>query len=339
MDDVVGALLRTLRTNGDEANTLFIVLADHQRVGKGTLYHGIRTPFVLQFPSRVPAGQTLPPSVLVSSLDIVPTALDAAGLLPRAVSGGGGASGGDASAGGIPGQVPEDMPYNAGGRLDGRSLLPLLGGGLGYEDVEHDLARARRPTWWRETLFAELGVAATVKHTSGWQLVALHMPDAFTLTTDGGLSGPASEVLVCERERLRLGASWAASFTHARHCVYVDTNHTLSTNLIGEARDRFSSGDRYRNFHAVEQLVHTPSDLGMEHDYKSRCARQLACMQRYLRAYLLGRVQFDGDPTPFGEYTYDAAQWAEYTSGECDLSVPALPPDRCDDGCRASARR
>ena len=36
---------------------------------------------VLQFPSRVPPGQTLPASTLVSSLDIVPTALDAAGLL------------------------------------------------------------------------------------------------------------------------------------------------------------------------------------------------------------------------------------------------------------------
>ena len=74
--------LRCVRPcSGDEQNTLFIALADHQRVGKGTLYHGLRTPMVLQFPSRVPPGQTLPASTLVSSLDIVPTALDAAGLL------------------------------------------------------------------------------------------------------------------------------------------------------------------------------------------------------------------------------------------------------------------
>ena len=82
VDDAVGALLGKLRSLGDEENTLFIVLADHQRVGKGTLYHGIRTPMVLQFPARVPGGQTLPASTLVSTLDVVPTVLDAAGLSP-----------------------------------------------------------------------------------------------------------------------------------------------------------------------------------------------------------------------------------------------------------------
>ena len=60
--------------SGDEQNTLFIALADHQRVGKGTLYHGLRTPMVLQFPSRVPPGQTLPASTLVHKFDLRPTA-------------------------------------------------------------------------------------------------------------------------------------------------------------------------------------------------------------------------------------------------------------------------
>ena len=324
VDEGVGALLKTLRRLGDEEDTLFVVLADHQRVGKGTLYHGIRTPFVLQYPRVVPAGQTLPPSVLVSSLDLMPTALDAAGLLPPPPPAGAAAPH-DAST----------MPFNAGARLDGRSLLPLLRGGLGFEGAASNLARAQRPSWWRETIFAELGVAATVKHTAGWQLVALHMPDEFVLTTDGGWTGLASEVLVCEHERLRTGAHWTAGFTHARHCAYRDTNHSLSTNLIGEARDRFSSGDRYQNFHAVEQLLHTPSDLAMEHDYKTRCPRQLLCLQERLRAYLSQRVHFDGDAAPFGEYTYDTAAWAAFTSGGCDPAVLALPPSRCNDGLPA----
>ena len=240
VDDAIGALLGKLRALGDEEKTLFMVLADHQRVGKGTLYHGIRTPFVLQFPSRIPAAQTLPPSVLVSSLDIVPTALDAAGLLSHTPR---------------PADEPLLLPYNAGRRLDGRSLLPLLGGGQGFEEAEARLSRVSKPAWWRDTIFAELGVAATVKHHSGWQLVALHMPDTFTLTSDRGKTGPASEVIACEWQRLRTGPSWHTSFTHARHCVYRDSNHTLSTNLIGEARDRFSSNERYQNFHEVEQVT------------------------------------------------------------------------------------
>ena len=122
-----------MRRTHDEDNTLFIVLADHQRVGKGTLYHGLRTPMVLQFPAVVPAGQTLPASALVSSLDIVPTALDAAGLLPAA------ARGEDATA------AAAAMPFNAGARLDGRSMLPLLRGGLGFDKQ----LGAAPPHWWQ----------------------------------------------------------------------------------------------------------------------------------------------------------------------------------------------
>lgn len=50
VDDAIGALMAKLRALGDEENTLFIALADHQRVGKGTLYHGIRTRALLQNP-------------------------------------------------------------------------------------------------------------------------------------------------------------------------------------------------------------------------------------------------------------------------------------------------
>ena len=53
---------------------------------------------------------------------------------------------------------------------------------------------------------------------------------------------------------------------------------------------RFESSERYRNFHEVEQLLHTPTDLRMQLDYKLRCPRQLACLQRLLRAHARTRV-------------------------------------------------
>ena len=315
VDDAIGALVNKLRALGDEENTLFIALADHQRVGKGTLYHGIRTPMVLQFPARVPGGQTLPASTLVSSLDIVPTALDAAGLLPHPPH---------------PPDDPNSLPYNAGKRLDGRSLLPLLSGGFGFEAPDPRLVEP--PWWWRDAIFSELGVAATVKHKAGWQLVALHMPDEFELLTDGGTRGLVRDVVACEHERLRTGATWENTFTHARHCVWRDTNHSLSTNLIGEARVRFDSNERYQNYHSVEQLLHWPTDLAMEHDYKTRCPRQLACLQSMLRAERLTRVHFDGDSAPFGEYTWPFEQWSTFQSGGCDMSVLSLDAANCNEG-------
>ena len=323
VDAGIGALISKLRQLGDEENTLFIALADHQRVGKGTLYHGIRTPMVLQFPSRVPPGQTLPASTLVSSLDIVPTALDAAGLLSHP-----------------PHPGPDDpsyLPYNAGKRLDGRSLLPLLTGGFGFEAPDKaTLDTLEPPEWWREAVYAELGVAATIKHRSGWQLVALHMPDEFPIASDSGAQGHVSELVACEHERLRTGETWEHTFTHARHCVWSDTNHTLSTNLIGEPRVRFDSNERYQNFHSVEQLVHWQSDLGYAHDYKARCPRQLACLQEMLREHLLQRVHFDGDANPFGEYTWDINKWRHsFNSGidpnDC-IDLLTKPPMRCNEG-------
>ena len=86
--------------------------------------------------------------------------------------------------------------------------------------------------------------------------------------------------------------------------MWSDTNHTLTINMMGEGRVRFDSNERYQNFHSVEQLVHWESDLGMAHDYKGRCPRQLACLQARLRAHMLARVHFDGDAAPFGEYTW-----------------------------------
>ena len=69
----VGAILGELAGLGLERNTLFVALSDHQRFGKGALYHGTRTPMLLQWPGRVAPGQIFPTGTLVSSLDLVPT--------------------------------------------------------------------------------------------------------------------------------------------------------------------------------------------------------------------------------------------------------------------------
>ena len=71
--------------------------------------------------------------------------------------------------------------------------LPLLAGGNGYDAPDGAWQQAEPPWWWREYHFAELGVAATVKHMRGWQLVALHMPPEFPMTSDGGSTGLAGE--------------------------------------------------------------------------------------------------------------------------------------------------
>ncbi len=114
LDDAVGALLAKLREEGLEEKTLVIFTSDNgaaepsdvDRVAnqpltghKRNLYGGgIRIPYLLQWKGRIPAGQTY--THPVSSLDIFPTALAAAGK--------------------------ED-----GGeyRLDGTNLLPYLEGG------------------------------------------------------------------------------------------------------------------------------------------------------------------------------------------------------------------
>lgn len=93
VDDWVGAVLEALRRHGLEERTLVIFTSDNGAakgsdvdgkrnaplIGhKRNLYEGgIRVPYVLQWPGTVPAGQRFKHAV--SSLDIVPTALAAAG--------------------------------------------------------------------------------------------------------------------------------------------------------------------------------------------------------------------------------------------------------------------
>ncbi len=91
LDDAVGRVLARLRTCGVEENTIVVFLSDNGgptreltssnrpwRGEKGQLLEGgIRVPFILRWLGRVPAGRE--EARMVSALDIVPTALAAAG--------------------------------------------------------------------------------------------------------------------------------------------------------------------------------------------------------------------------------------------------------------------
>jgi len=112
MDDAVGAVLDALEGLGLADNSLVVFLGDNGCAayfpgvcscepvsgGKGTYYEGgVRVPFLLRWPARIEAGKSV--ETPVSSLDILPTVLAAAGI--------------------------EAQPNRA---LDGRDLLPYLAG-------------------------------------------------------------------------------------------------------------------------------------------------------------------------------------------------------------------
>ncbi|HEY1377728.1 MAG TPA: sulfatase-like hydrolase/transferase [Gemmataceae bacterium] len=95
LDDAVGVVTAKLRAEGLERDTLVFFLSDNGgprmlaarndplRGQKSTAYEGgIRVPFVVAWPGHLPAGGTYSRPVI--SLDILPTALAAAGVTPPA---------------------------------------------------------------------------------------------------------------------------------------------------------------------------------------------------------------------------------------------------------------
>jgi arylsulfatase A-like enzyme len=93
MDDGIGAVIAKLKSSGLYGDTMIFFLSDNGgpsfpdrgnassnvplRATKGTVYEGgIRVPFLLQWPRRLPGGKTYDQSVI--SLDILPTLAGAA---------------------------------------------------------------------------------------------------------------------------------------------------------------------------------------------------------------------------------------------------------------------
>ncbi len=139
LDDGVGRLLRTLKENGLEEDTLLFFINDNGgatsnasdngplRGMKGSKWEGgIRVPYMVKWPERLGAGTVYNHPVI--SLDIAATAI--------------------AAAGGSPGKRPK--------ALDGVDLLPFLTGAN------------RKPP--HDTLFWRRGVAAAVRQ-GPWKLI------------------------------------------------------------------------------------------------------------------------------------------------------------------------
>jgi N-sulfoglucosamine sulfohydrolase len=85
MDRAIGAMMAELARRGLERRTLVVFLSDNGAPfprEKGTLYDsGTRTPLLLVWPERIPAG-TVYDRGLVSTLDLAPTLLELAGVTP-----------------------------------------------------------------------------------------------------------------------------------------------------------------------------------------------------------------------------------------------------------------
>ena len=109
MDDAIGSVVATLKSEGVWENTLLFFLSDNGgalaqtadnaplRGGKHQDYEGgIRVPFLVCWPGKLAPGES---QTVVSSLDILPTALAAAGISPP-----------------------------KGERFDGMNILPMLRG-------------------------------------------------------------------------------------------------------------------------------------------------------------------------------------------------------------------
>lgn len=81
LDASIGMILDSLRHSGKEENTLIIYLSDHGAQfsrGKCSNYEsGLKIPFIIRWPGKVAEGQST--EKLVSTIDLLPTILSAAG--------------------------------------------------------------------------------------------------------------------------------------------------------------------------------------------------------------------------------------------------------------------
>lgn len=157
MDDAVGRVLATLRSNGLEENTLIFFFSDNggptmkgttingssnaplRGSKRTTLEGGIRVPFAVQWKGKLPAGKVYDKTLI--QLDVLPTALAAAG-------------------------APADP------KLDGVDLLPYLTG-----------KKSEAP---HETLYWRFGDQRALRH-GNWKLVRY---DSAADDGDAGVATP-----------------------------------------------------------------------------------------------------------------------------------------------------
>jgi sialidase-1 len=114
LDACVGQLLRQLETSGKADNTLVVFIGDHgaqMARGKVTVYEGgMRVPYIARWPTMATPGRRS--TALVSTIDLLPTFLDAADI-----------------------QTPAGLP--------GKSLRPLINGTINDDSFREYLACER----------------------------------------------------------------------------------------------------------------------------------------------------------------------------------------------------
>jgi arylsulfatase A-like enzyme len=139
MDDAIGKVVATLKNEGVWENTLLFFISDNGgplaqsadntplRGGKHTDYEGgVRVPFLVCWPAQLKPGEWSSP---VSALDILPTALAAAGVNVGATSVAGDSAKAEAT-------------------LDGINLLPLLKGAAEPQPRDLFWCSGSDEGWW-----------------------------------------------------------------------------------------------------------------------------------------------------------------------------------------------
>ncbi len=187
MDRNIGRVLEALKTSGLEQDTLVVFLSDNGgpestcadnkplRGWKGDTFEGgIRVPFVMQWPGTIKPGQTV--DTPVSSLDLLPTALAAAGQ-------------------------PIPAP------LEGKSLLPALRGEAPFPT---------RSLPWRFVFGPAAAKWPWAIRDGNWKLVqgsaASSDVQLFDLTNDASEANDLSTARTDIRERLQKAHdTWVAS--------------------------------------------------------------------------------------------------------------------------------
>ena len=187
MDRNIGRVLTALKTAQLEQDTLVVFLSDNGGPGDGysnntplrgwkgeTFEGGIRVPFVMQWPGTIKPGQTV--DMPVSSLDLLPTALAAAGQ-------------------------PIPAP------LEGQSLLPALRGEAPFP---------ARTLAWRFVFGPAVAKSPWATRDGNWKLVqgsaASSEVQLFDLTKDASEANDLSTARTDIRERLQKAHdTWVAS--------------------------------------------------------------------------------------------------------------------------------
>ncbi|HUX12750.1 MAG TPA: sulfatase [Spirochaetia bacterium] len=155
LDECVGGLLDSLERNGIAENTILVFTSDHgDMLGSQGMWkkqlpfeESIRVPFLLRFPERFGRAGTRVEGVFIDAVDMMPTLLSIAGILPPA-----GIDGADLS--------PEFVG-DSSARSENFALLACYhafgqwrsnrdGGPLGYSGREYRGLRTRRYTYVRD---------------------------------------------------------------------------------------------------------------------------------------------------------------------------------------------